>query len=98
MFIYWAFANLVTAKAGAMYELLFNKPASEKYLYMFIYIGIVFKAIMPATATGDSHYCTCLGHFEHCNRDRIISIGQGKYIRCEISRNIVLNIASVNTA
>jgi hypothetical protein len=27
-----------------------------------LYIGDVFKAITAATATHDSHYCTCLGH------------------------------------
>jgi hypothetical protein len=26
-------------------------------------MGNVFKAIMPAAVTCDSHYCTCLGHF-----------------------------------
>jgi hypothetical protein len=44
------------------------------------------SAIMPATMTHDSNYCTCLGQLGRCNRDRIISIlcyatqgGQGKY-------------------
>ncbi len=43
-------------------------------------------AIMPATATHDSHYCTYLGHLGWCDRDKIISIfccaaqgDQGKY-------------------
>ncbi len=39
-----------------------------------VYIGVVFKAIMSATATCDSHYCTCLGHLGYCDRDRIIYI------------------------
>ncbi len=55
---------------------------------------------MPATATWDSHYCTCLGHLGHCDRDRIISIGQGEKIRrvkaCDIAFNFVLNITNVN--
>jgi len=32
------------------------------------------KAIMQGAPTCDSHYCTLLGHFGCCNRDRIISI------------------------
>jgi hypothetical protein len=39
-----------------------------------VYIGVVFKVITLATATRESHYCTCLGHIGHCNRDKIISI------------------------
>jgi hypothetical protein len=39
-----------------------------------VYIGNVFKVIMPATATRDGHSCTCLGHLGQHNRDRIISI------------------------
>ncbi len=46
--------------------------------YKFVYMGIVFKAIMPATGTCDSHNFTCLGHFGCCDRDKIISTGQGK--------------------
>ncbi len=33
-----------------------------------------FCMIMPATATCDSHYCTCFGHLGRCDTDRIISI------------------------
>ncbi len=33
-----------------------------------------FIVIMPATATHDSHCCTCLGHLGWCTTDRIISI------------------------
>jgi hypothetical protein len=29
---------------------------------------------MPATATDDSHYCTCLGHLGRYDTDRIVSI------------------------
>ncbi len=39
-----------------------------------MYIGIVFKVIMLATATRDSHYFTCLGHLGWHDRDRILSI------------------------
>ncbi len=63
-----------------------------------VYIGVVFKVIMLATATHDSHYCTCLGLLGHCDKDTIISIGQGKYVRCDIAWDITLNIANVNTA
>ncbi len=41
-------------------------------------IGVVFKVIILSTVTCDSNCCTCLGHLGHCNRDRIISIDQGK--------------------
>ncbi len=61
-----AFVILVTLKAGTEHGL------------WIVYIGIVLKAIMLATATCDTHYCTCLGHLGRCDRDRIISIGQGK--------------------
>ncbi len=53
---------------------------------------------MLATATRDSHYCTCLGHLGRHDRDRIISIGKGKKIGCDNARDIVLNIANVNAA
>jgi hypothetical protein len=33
-----------------------------------------FRAIIPATATCDSHHCTCLGHLGRHDTDRIISI------------------------
>jgi hypothetical protein len=39
-----------------------------------VYIGVEFKAITPATVTGDSHYCTCLGHLGRRDTDRIVSI------------------------
>ncbi len=39
-----------------------------------VYIGNVFKVIMPATATRDSHFCTCLGHLGWHDTDRITSI------------------------
>jgi len=39
-----------------------------------VYIGVVFKAITSVAVTRNSHYCTCLGHFGCCHRDRIISI------------------------
>ena len=39
-----------------------------------VYIGVEFKAITPATATGDSNYCTCLGHLGRRDTDRIVSI------------------------
>ncbi len=54
---------------------------------------------LSATATLD---CTCLGHLGQLDIDRIISIGQGKLIRCDIACDIacdiVLNIANVNSA
>jgi hypothetical protein len=60
-----------------------------------VYIGIIFKVIMPATATHDSHYCTCLGRLGQID-------GKGKYIQCNIASVIVcdiaLNIANVNSA
>ncbi len=43
-------------------------------LLWIVYIGVVFKVIMPVTATCDSHYCTFLGHLGCCDRDMIISI------------------------
>jgi hypothetical protein len=50
---------------------------------------------MVATARHDSHYCVCLGHLGQID-------GQGKYIKCDIAgviiRDIVLNIANVNSA
>jgi hypothetical protein len=51
-----------------------EKPIQELWPLWIVYIGVVFKAITLATATRDSHYCTCLGHLGHWNRDRIISI------------------------
>ncbi len=45
-----------------------------KQLLRFIYIGDVFNAKSLATATGDSHYSTCLGHIGRRNTDRIVSI------------------------
>jgi hypothetical protein len=77
------FASLVTLKAGTEHGL------------WIVYIGVVLKAIMLATATCDSHYCTCLGHLGRCDRDRIISIGQGKKIRCNIALDIMFDIANV---
>jgi hypothetical protein len=55
---------------------------------------------MPATATRDNHHCTCLAPLGRHDTDRIISIGQGKYMRCYITgvivRNNALNFANVN--
>jgi hypothetical protein len=46
--------------------------------------------------------CTCLGHLGQQDTDRIISIGQGKYIRHYIAGviicNVALNFANVNLA
>jgi hypothetical protein len=42
-----------------------------------VFMGNVFKAQMPVTATLDIHYCTCLGHLRWCDTEKIISIGQG---------------------
>ncbi len=57
-------------------------------------------AITPLTATRDSHHCTCLGNLGRCDTDRIISIGQIKYIWCNIVgiiiHNIALNFGNVN--
>jgi hypothetical protein len=61
-------------------------------------IDVVFKAIALATAAHDSQYCTCLGHLGLYDRDRIISIGQGKEMRRNNARDIVLNITNVNRA
>ncbi len=44
---------------------------------------------MPATVTRDNHHCTCLGHLGRRDTDRIISVGQGKYIWCDIAGIIV---------
>ncbi len=33
-----------------------------------IKIAKVCKAKPSATATGDSHYCTCLGHLGQCDK------------------------------
>jgi hypothetical protein len=50
-----------------------------------------------ATVTRD---CTCLGHLGQQDTDRIISIGQGKCIRRNITgiivHHIVLNFTNVN--
>ena len=52
-------------------------------------------AKLSATATRNSHYCTCLGHLGQYH-------GQGKYIQCNIAiaivRDITLNIVNVNSA
>jgi hypothetical protein len=60
-----------------------------------VYIGIIFKLILLATATRDSHYCTCLCHLGQID-------GQGKYIQSDIAgiivHDIALNIANVNSA
>jgi len=65
-----------------------------------MYVGDVFKAKMPATATSESHYCTCLGHLGWRNTNRIVSIGQGMQGRHGIMDNIAsvigLNFANVN--
>jgi hypothetical protein len=70
-----------------------------------------FRAIMPTTATLDSHHCTCIGHLGRCNTDRIVSIscraaqgGQGKYCLaaqgdCHMSLSptvLLTNVANVN--
>ncbi len=63
-----------------------------------VYIGAVFEVITPATATYDSHYCTCLGHLGHCDRDRIISIyvalpkvaKASKVSHCHVSLSLAL--------
>jgi hypothetical protein len=39
-----------------------------------IHIGKVCKATLSATATRNSHYCTCLGHLWGRNTDGIISV------------------------
>ncbi len=62
------------------------------------YIGSVFKAKMPATATRDSHYYTCPGHLGQHSTDRFVSVGQGKQGRCYIAGVFALNFANVNTA
>jgi hypothetical protein len=50
----------------------------------------------------DCHDSTCLGHLRQCDTDRIISVGQGEYIRRNIMgvivRNIPLNFANVSSA
>jgi hypothetical protein len=52
--------------------------------------------------TRQSRDCTCLGHLGQCDTDRIISIGQGKYIGRDIAGvimcDISLNFANVNSA
>jgi hypothetical protein len=67
--------------------------------------------ITPATATSDTHHCSCLGHLGRCDTDRIVSIsccaaqgGQGKYCnaaqgdcRVSLSPTVMLtNVVNVN--
>jgi hypothetical protein len=39
-----------------------------------VYIGYDFKAIMPATATHDSRYCTCLVNLGQCRHRHLYNI------------------------
>ncbi len=43
-------------------------------LHCAVFTLAKFRAIMPATATQDSHHCTCLGPLGRRDTDRIISI------------------------
>ncbi len=70
-----------------------------------------FITIMRATATSDTHHCSCLGHLGRCDTDRIVSTscraaqgGQGKYCHaaqsdCCVSLSLMVlltNVANVN--
>ncbi len=78
--------------------------------WQFLANGSFTLAIFVSETVGDcgtrlSLDCcnsSCLGHLGRCDTDRIISIGQGKYIRCDITgaivSDIVLNFAYVNSA
>ncbi len=52
---------------------------------------------MLATATHNSHYCTCLGHFGRRDTDRITSIGQGEYISdCNAMLSPMISLTNFN--
>jgi len=44
--------NLVTPKAGAKHELLFNKPASS----LFRWVGLTSKSDLSSTTKGDQNH------------------------------------------
>ncbi len=58
-----------------------------------------FSKIMPATATSNSHHCSCLGHLGRCDTNGIVSTsccvaqgGQGKY--CFMSLTPMVSITN----
>jgi hypothetical protein len=61
--------NITTNLLISTHKLFLKAPVHWQSLYMKT----------TATATRNSHYCTCLGHLGQHKTDRIISIEQGKY-------------------
>jgi hypothetical protein len=59
-----------------------------------VYIGNVFKAKMPATATRDRHYCTCLGHLGQRTKNSKDRAAQG----VSVAGVMMLTFANGNTA
>ncbi len=68
------YTNLVHIKVSFALSAAFLFCTHEFVATWIVYIGVELKAITPATATGDSNYCTCLGHLGRRDTDGIVSI------------------------
>jgi hypothetical protein len=75
-----------------------------------MYIGDVFEAKMPTTATHDSPYCTCLGHLGQRGKNKNhpicvptpkvakASVACTDWLHVTVAGVIKLNFANGNTA
>jgi hypothetical protein len=88
-------------KLRLLWQSYVGENARNSRISQAVFTLAKFIAIMLATATSDTHHCSCLGHFGRRKTDRIVSIstqgGQGKNILCPCRQHFLPNnIANVN--